>query len=84
MIINNNCNYNFKGIIENYDFSHNRAPHTCNFQNKLIFSSVRNKAYNVKSRRTDGYCSLLLLFDVNSSLIRLLSLLCYQTQQCTD
>ncbi len=25
MIINNNRNYNFKGIIDNYDFSHNRA-----------------------------------------------------------
>ncbi len=25
MIVNNNGNYNFKGIIDNYDFSHNRA-----------------------------------------------------------
>ncbi len=25
MIVNNNRNYNFKGIIDNYDFCHNRA-----------------------------------------------------------
>ncbi len=42
IIISNNCNYNLKGIIDNYDFCHNRAALSKCYIDELVCVRIDN------------------------------------------